>query len=213
MLSDKEIIERRDAGAIIIEPFNPAQLNSNSYDLTLGPFIARTRPPPTPKTFDPSVFRAFDFFWIEDCRRAGAIIIDPGESILCHSNEFAGGTVQPGNTSRAVNARMQATSTAGRWGLTACRCAGHGDVGYFDRWTLEVQNNGPVALRIPIGAIICQLVFSDVTAPTKTYQQSTGNYQRETNLETLMKNWRPDRMLPKAIKRTTFWPDLYKDLP
>jgi len=210
-------------GAIIIEPFRLEHLNPNSYDLTLGPYVARykRRPRGQPMLSDEGVavvdmhmVTGDDLFHIEDHRGAGEFRIHAGESLLCHTNEFVGGTgvwnpVLQSVERHAVNTQLRATSTAGRFGLTACRCAGHGDAGYFDRWTLEVQNNSPHDLMLPVGAIICQLVFFAVATPRRLYQEASGSYQEHRDLEKLQAEWVPAKMLPRKLKQTEFWRGLY----
>jgi dCTP deaminase len=193
-------------------------VNPNSYDLTIGPYIARYREGFGDQkllVFDPTIrleeHTGQDIFEIEDHRPDGDFTLAAGESVLCHTNEFIGGTglSMAEDATRVINTQMRATSTAGRYGLTACRCAGHGDPGYFDRWTLEVQNNAPFPVTIPIGSIICQLVFFAASRPLRLYQDSTGNYQSERDLNKLMASWVPERMLPKKLKTTSFWKELY----
>lgn len=215
MLSDHEILKMREMGAIVIEPFRPEALNPNSYDLTLGPYVARAKPYPD-GPLRPFETRGEHEFDIEDHTYDGEFTLAPGESVLCHTNEFAGGTgvVNPVDntmTPVAINTQMRATSTAGRWGATACRCAGHGDAGYFDRWTLEVQNCGLREIVLPVGGVICQLVFFRVATPTRLYQEASGNYQKHRDLDRLMREWTPQRMLPKQMKTTDFWKRLYAD--
>ncbi len=218
MLSDFEIRNMREMGAVVIEPFREEALNPNSYDLTLGPYVARYKW--RRDSLRPADTTGADGFVIEDYRAKGEFKIRAGESMLCHTNEFIGGTsIESGDYSPAhgkrmpeavaINTQMRATSTAGRWGLTACRCAGHGDVGYTNRWTLEVQNNSPHDIMLPVGAIICQLVFFRVSTPDRTYQRASGNYQQVRDINVVMKEWTPEQMLPRPLKRTEFWKGLY----
>lgn len=227
MLSDHEIEKLRAQGAIIIEPFRPEALNPNSYDLTLGPYVARYRRIPPVEMVkgwrddacevDLREVTGADLFRIVDHRDDGAFKINAGESVLCHTNEFVGGTgvwnpVLQSVENIAVNTQLRATSTAGRLGLTACRCAGHGDAGYFDRWTLEVQNNSPYDLVLPVGGVICQLVFFAVATPRRLYQEASGSYQQHRDLDKLMQEWTPRKMLPKKLKSVApaFWKGMYE---
>jgi dCTP deaminase len=217
MLSDFEIARYRERGVIVIEPFRPEALSTNSYDLTVGPHVARYKRVPhgmassvegrdTPLV-DFGVVSGADLFDVEDYRDSGQFMIRAGESLLCHTNEFVGGTIV--EHVGAVNTQLKATSTAGRYGLTACRCAGHGDVGYVNRWTLEVQNNSPFDVTIPVGSIICQIVFFEVAVPQKDYVHRSGNYQPPWDHERLQQEWAPTQMLPKKLKKTDFWKVLY----
>jgi dCTP deaminase len=127
------------------------------------------------------------------------ILLRPNERILAHTHEFIG--IRPAGTTS-----MQARSTTGRIGLSACYCAGWGDPGYINRWTMEIHNlNENEYLPVPVGYRIAQLVFS-MTGPVGTeYARATGNYQQQLatgsrDIEALKQAWRPSMMLPQANK-------------
>lgn len=136
------------------------------------------------------------------------ILLRPGERILAHTNEFIG-ILPPGTTS------MQARSTMGRIGLSACYCAGWGDPGYFDRWTMEIHNlNENEYLPLPIGFRPAQIVLQATGTVGTEYALASGNYQassakdqaelrrqsRAARLTELKQNWRPYNMIPRAYK-------------
>lgn len=124
------------------------------------------------------------------------ILLRPNERILAHTHEFIG-IRPPGTTS------MQSRSTTGRIGVASCFCAGWGDPGYINRWTMEVNNlNENEYVPLPIYYRIAQIVFS-MTGPVATeYAKSTGKYQTVTSddFDTLQANWQPDGMLPRSPK-------------
>jgi len=62
------------------------------------------------------------------------IFVFPKETILAHTKEFIGGR-------KTVTTMMKARSSLGRNFIEVCKCAGWGDVGYINRWTLEITNN------------------------------------------------------------------------
>ena len=64
------------------------------------------------------------------------ILLRPGERILAHTHEFIG-ILPPGTTA------MQARSTMGRIGLSACYCAGWGDPGYINRLCILFHPDEP----------------------------------------------------------------------
>lgn len=135
---------------------------------------------------------------------AGYLAIGPRQRYLMHSQEFAGGRIAEINEGddviplrrvTAVTTSLQATSTAGRLGLTVCMCAGWGDVGFVNRWTFEVENRSPYPIVLPVGARIAQLCFHEVAVPEAgSDYEETGQYQRGD-----MK-WEPQDMLPKRMK-------------
>ncbi|MCA9335078.1 deoxycytidine triphosphate deaminase [Candidatus Saccharibacteria bacterium] len=124
------------------------------------------------------------------------VILRPGERILGHTNEFIG-IKPPGTTS------MQSRSTTGRFGVAACFCAGWGDPGYINRWTMEINNlNEHEYVPIPVGYRIAQIVFS-MTGPVDIeYAKATGKYQSSSSndLAEIKRLWTPEQMLPRAYK-------------
>ena len=97
---------------------------------------------------------------------------------------------------------MQSRSTTGRIGVASCFCAGWGDPGYINRWTMEVNNlNENEYVPLPLYYRIAQIVFS-ATGPVGTeYSKATGKYQSVTadRYEELAANWRPDAMKPRSF--------------
>lgn len=136
------------------------------------------------------------------------ILLRPNERVLAHTHEFIG-ILPPGTTS------MQARSTTGRIGLSACYCAGWGDPGYVNRWTMEIQNlNENEFIPVPLGYRIAQVVFA-MTGPVGTeYSQATGNYQGQSShdLAAIKREWRPSMVLPKAYKSEIVMPTLLEGL-
>ena len=83
------------------------------------------------------------------------IWIKPGETILAHTNEFIGGR-------GSVTTMMKARSSLGRNFIEVCKCAGWGDVGFINRWTMEITNNSRFySIPLVVGRRIAQIVFFD----------------------------------------------------
>lgn len=190
LLSDVEIRRHLDNGSIKISPFSEAQLNNASYDLTLGPWVARYRKcPPQPQPLRLWEFDGSELFEIFDGSGDGGFVIGSGERVLAHTREAAGGTSVNG---LAVNSSLHSTSTAQRLGISVCLDAGWGDVGFVQKWCLELNNHSPYAIFLPVGAVICQIVFHEVTPPSSMYGD-IGSYFAEGE-------WRPEMMMPKRMK-------------
>jgi len=218
LLSTNEILSALKEGTIVIDPFAKENLGNSSYDVSLGSYYFREISPlisqrreglhPIHNMYDPeSVGRV----WGEESRTAKpladssielknisptdlVIWLDPGESILAHTQEFVGGL-------KNVNTEMKARSSMGRNFLTVCRCAGWGDVGYINRWTMEVTNNSRFH-RIPlvVGRRIAQITFSKVTEVKRddSYEsKDDSKYQAGSTLEQVRSNWKPEDMLPR----------------
>lgn len=178
-----------DVGAIVIEPFNEAQLNTVSYDITLGDWVARYKRNDAGLRFgiDTPEFaleKTWDGHWLE-----------PGERVLGHTRERVGGRVsrRPHFKPYAATTELRATSTFARWGLTVCGDAGWGDVGFVNFWTLEITNHNPSRVFLPIGSVIGQIVFHAVPPPSGADYSEAGNYNSG-------EEWDPRDMLPKKGK-------------
>ena len=207
LLVNKEIREML-GDAVVIHPFHEEQLNTNSYDLCLGEHFWR----PKEMRIVPNLAKDRAIYEYGNAgSNNGSIRLGPGEFVLAHSQEFAGGRVAAsGGYPYAVTTRLAATSTARRLCLSVCACAGLGDVGYFNRWTYELHNDGPNVVDVPVGAILAQLTFELVEVPDRGSSYGEGRpaahgrardgYQQPGSLEEIMAAWTPDSMLPRTLK-------------
>ncbi|MBI2063922.1 MAG: hypothetical protein HYT65_02940 [Candidatus Yanofskybacteria bacterium] len=215
LLSQNQILKHLRGGTIVIEPFNKKQLKTTSYDVTLGEWFWREGHPAGRATIHnlydarstnsvwQGPFRAdlagvarkrlnSEFKNIPD--KARVILIAPGETILAHTAEFIGGR-------EICVAKMYARSSLGRNFVEVCKDAGWGDVGYFNRWTMEVTNNSKYyTIPLVVGWRIAQMVFYEVaplTVKKIDYVGEGGKYQLSQNIKELKKTWKPEMMLPK----------------
>ena len=87
----------------------------------------------------------------------------------------------------------------GRSFLEVCKCAGWGDIGYVNRWTMEITNNSRI-YRIPlvVGRRIAQIVFfaTEEISEQESYEV-TGKYQTSNSISILEREWQPTSMLPR----------------
>lgn len=213
-LSDKRILEEIKNGAIIVSPFNRDQLATSSYDVTLGEWFFREQPPKYnhslyniwskdhvehvwgAKKVERAVsakeaFKKYNFEWDGIRPDDKVIILRPGETILAHTQEFIGGKDH-------ITTMMKARSSMGRNFIEVCKCAGWGDVGYINRWTMEITNNSKnYIIPLIVGRRIAQIVFFETGPIEATDYAHTGKYQASTNIKELQKSWKPDMMLPR----------------
>lgn len=214
LLSRDAILRHYREGNIVIDPFDERKLKTTSYDVSLGDWLWREGHPEGRATlhniYDESstkrVWRgpfkaekALDvadrlemkFYNIKPDNKI--ILLSPGESILAHTEEFIGGRDR-------VVAKMYARSSLGRNFIEVCKDAGWGDVGYFNRWTMEVTNNSQhFIIPLVVGRRIAQMVFYEVESINKhpDYVNEGGKYQRSQDLEELKKTWNPEMMIPR----------------
>jgi len=212
-LSDKKILEHMKAGTVVIEPFERANLATSSYDVTLGEWYFREQPPQGhKKVFNLYSKKDTELVWHTTPHRARSakealasfnfqydgirpddkvILLEPGETILAHTNEFIGGR-------DTVTTMMKARSSMGRDFINVCKCAGWGDVGYINRWTMEISNaSRNYIIPLVVGRRIAQLVFFETGPIEKSDYTKTGKYQTSDNIKELKKSWKPEMMLPR----------------
>ena len=211
-LSDKKILEEMEAGNIIIDPFDRANLSTSSYDVTLGDFYFSEQD--TGNTvYNPFSKNDVDRVWGVKPRRAKtakevfadtsfafdgiaeddrAVLIEPGETILAHTNEFIGGR-------NHITSMMKARSSWGRNFIEVCKCAGWGDVGYTNRWAMEITNNSRRhGIPIVVGRRIAQIIFIETGEILGDDYTRTGKYQgADDSVEAIKRGWDPTSILPK----------------
>ena len=218
-LSNKEIIDELKNGNIVISPYNENNLQINSYDVTLGEYFYRENEPKPSQYniysiwYKPDVERVWKLHKANDCYHGSnpedkIIWIRPQERILSHTQEFIGGK-------NNITTEMKARSSLGRSFISVCLCAGLGDIGYTNRWTLEITNHSRYyTIPLIVGRRIAQIVFFRTGEPISSYN---GKYNGGE------KDWKPEDMLPKLYldkeevgvdswsKEKVSWRSIYDD--
>lgn len=162
ILSGKEIL-RRLGRDIVIDPFNPAQLNPNSYNLRLGDQLL---------VYESSVL---------DMARPNPyrlISIPPEGLVLQPGTLYLGRTLEFTETHNLVP-MLEGRSSVGRLGLFIHVTAGFGDVGFRGYWTLEILCVQPV--RIYAGVEICQIYYHTLEGEFEEYR--SDKYQNNTGIQ------------------------------
>lgn len=215
-LSNKKILEEMKNGNIFISPFKKENLATSSYDVTLGEYFFVEQPaqhfknifniyekehvdavwgvkPLKAKTAK-EVFRDYKFDFGNISPTDKVILLSPGETILAHTNEFIGGR-------NHITTMMKARSSLGRSFIEVCKCAGWGDVGYINRWTMEITNNSEhYYIPLVVGRRIAQIVFFDTGPILEKDYSNTGKYQTTSDIQKVIKEWSPMSMLPRLYK-------------
>jgi dCTP deaminase len=218
LLSAPGILKHLQKGNIIIDPFDERKLKSASYDVTLGEWHWREQHPGARSSlYNPYDDKMVKIVWGEEPFQAElaadvmsrhqmelvnikpterVIMLSPGETILAHTEEFIGGR-------RVCIGKLYARSSLGRNFIEVCKDAGWGDVGYFNRWTMEVTNNSRYfSIPLVVGRRIGQMVFYEVEPPSgdRDDYAKNGKYQSSSEIEQLKTEWNPNMMLPRMHK-------------
>ena len=122
------------------------------------------------------------------------IVLKPNQTLLCHTNEFIGGR-------HNITTMIKAKSSMGRSDIEICSDAGWGDIGYINRWTLEIRSRSDIPIILVVNKPIGQIVFFYSSIPLIPYGEKCSDikskYQTTTNLDKLIEEWKPENMLPK----------------
>lgn len=196
ILSGLQIQKELKLERILIDPFDPKQLNPASYDLTLGKevrvysnavYIERRRVTPEDVScgkhlhqrspaimLDPRSNNDTESFQIGD----SGWLLKPGIGYLMHTQERVG--------SKFLVPVIDGKSSLGRLFIQVHATAGYGDPNFFGQFTLEVTVTHPV--RVYAGMRIAQVRFHTVLGDIKPYE---GNYTGSDALgATPSKSWR-----------------------
>ena len=162
ILSGNEI--RQQLGSnILIDPFDEARLNPNSYNLSLHDELL---------VYEEVVL---------DMRKSNRVerISIPEDGLVLTPNQlYLGRTVERTETHNLVP-MIEGRSSIGRLGLFVHVTAGFGDVGFCGYWTLEMFAVQPV--KIYAGVPICQIFFHQIHGDITEY--SSEKYQHNHDIQ------------------------------
>lgn len=163
MLLSGEEIKRNLNQKIVIRPYNPSQLNPNSYNLRLSNELLVY----TENTLDMKKKNPTQSMTI------------PEEGLLLEPNKlYLGRTVEYTKTDGYVP-MLEGRSSIGRLGLFVHVTAGFGDVGFAGYWTLEMYCIHPI--RIYPDVEICQIYYHTIEGDYIEY--SSGKYQNNVGVQ------------------------------
>src|SRR4029079_1383592 len=174
---------RKSLGAnIVIDPFNEANLNPNSYNLTLHSELM---------TYEEVVLD------MAKANRVRRITIPPEGLVLGPSQLYLGRTVERTETHELVP-MIEGRSSVGRLGLFVHVTAGFGDVGFCGYSRLESCAVQPV--RIYPGVPICQIFYHEVTGPITEYASDKYQHNRDIQPSLLFKELNPESEKDPQLK-------------
>lgn len=171
MILSGEEIARRLGGDIGIEPYNPAQLNPNSYNLTLHHELMVYEE----VVLDMKKLNRVQRLEIPD----GGLVLEPRQLYLAR-------TIERTETHNLVP-MIEGRSSIGRLGLFVHVTAGFGDVGFKGFWTLEMFAVQPV--RIYAGVSICQIFYHEIKGSYEEYRSEKYQDNRDIQPSLLFKEF------------------------
>ena len=162
ILSDVKIREAIRARRIVIRPYRPECLGTNSYDVHLGPYLAVYRTAALDAR-SPNPVREFRI-------PADGYVLIPGELYLGVTEEYT--------ETHGFVPFLEGKSSVGRLGIDIHSTAGKGDEGFCNYWTLEMSVKLPV--RIYAGMPVGQLIYFEISGPVeRSYgQKRSAKYRR-----------------------------------
>ncbi|TVQ01639.1 MAG: dCTP deaminase [Planctomycetaceae bacterium] len=163
MILSGEEIRRHQGSDIVIDPFDPQDLNPNSYNLTLHDELLVYEE----VVLDAAAPNRFTRLRI------------PGEGMTLHPGQlYLGRTVERTETERLVP-RIQGRSSLARLGLFICPGGSLGSVGYRGTWTLEMFVIQPV--KVYPAMKVCQIYFHELVGDVGTHDG--GKYQDSWDIQ------------------------------
>lgn len=176
ILSDSAITNALKSGDIVITPFRPENLGSNSYDVTLAGTMAVykwcvvndehgfPRKEYLDYCLDAKQENVLHYFDIPD----QGLILYPSILYLAVTNEYTESPIYHPN--------FEGLSSVARLGISVHQTAGYGDVGFCGHWTLEISVVHPVRIYkdMPIGQIDFNTVEGEVLKPYN--KKATAKY-------------------------------------
>lgn len=146
-----------------IDPFNPENLNPNSYNLTLHHELL---------TYEEVVLD------MKKSNRVRRLTIPESGLTLEPNRLYLGRTVERTETHNLVP-MIEGRSSIGRLGLFVHVTAGFGDVGFKGFWTLEMFAIQPI--RIYPGTAICQIFYHQIVGDIHEYV--SDKYQNNHDIQ------------------------------
>ena len=174
ILSDEKILTEIKKGSIVIEPFDPRFLGSNSYDVHLGKWL--------------SLYK----HEVLDCKNHNPVeyleIAEEGYILLPHKL-YLGVTMEYTETHKHVPF-LEGKSSIGRLGIDIHATAGKGDIGFCNHWTLEISVKQPV--KVYPGMPIGQLIYFELSGKIGTTyaKKSTAKYTERSEKPQESKMWK-----------------------
>jgi len=177
ILSDADILDRMEAGDLVVEPLDDPdlQIQPASVDLRLGrEFLEFQRT--NISCIHPDSEQEISEYVSET-------VVEDGEEFVLHPGDFVLGTTRERVEIPAdLIAHVEGRSSFGRLAVVIHATAGVVDPGYCGQITLELSNLGTAPVALTPGTRISQLIFTELRTPAdRPYGEERGSkYQDQS---------------------------------
>jgi dCTP deaminase len=185
ILTDQRILEEIQKGTIVISPFDPACLGSNSYDVHLGKTLALY----VDDVLDARLHNRVEYLEI------------PGDGLILTPHRFYLGVTQEYTETHAHVPFLEGKSSIGRLGIDIHATAGKGDIGFCNTWTLEISVKLPV--RVYAGMPIGQLIYFEISGQLATpyARKVSAKYKERTDKPVESMMWKNFQRPPEETRK------------
>ena len=158
ILSDRSILEEISNGRIVIDPFEPKNLQPSSVDLHVDRNF---------RTFHTARYPFIDVKK-EMAELTELVQVEGDTPFILHPGEFVlGSTLERVALPEDLVARLEGKSSLGRLGLLIHSTAGYVDPGWDGYLTLELSNVANLPITIYPGMKIGQISFFRLSTPAE----------------------------------------------
>lgn len=166
-------IKARLGSDIVIDPFDEARLNPNSYNLSLHSEVM--------------IYEEL----VLDMRKPNRVrrLTIPPEGLVLEPNQLYLGRTAERTETRNLVPMIEGRSSVGRLGLFVHVTAGFGDVGFCGYWTLEMFAVQPV--RIYPHVEICQIFYHMLQGAHAPYDSNKYQHNQDIQPSLLYKELNP----------------------
>ncbi|MEF8780198.1 MAG: dCTP deaminase [Haloferacaceae archaeon] len=176
ILSDGDILDRLEAGDLVIEPIDDfaTQIQPASVDLRLGEEFLEFQRTNIP-CIHPNAEEEVEKYVTETH-------VDEGDDFILHPGDFVLGTTKERVEVPAdLLATVEGRSSLGRLAVVIHATAGIVDPGYNGQITLELSNLGTAPVALTPGMRVSQLIFTELKRPAdRPYGEERGSkYQNQ----------------------------------
>jgi len=171
ILSDADILDRLEAGDLVVEPLDEPdlQIQPASVDLRLGREFLEFQHANIPCIHPTSEQEVAEY--VEET------VVDEGGEFILHPGDFVlGTTVETVEIPDDLIAHVEGRSSLGRLAVVVHATAGLCDPGYRGQITLELSNLGTAPVALTPGMRISQLTFTELSSPAeRPYGEERGS--------------------------------------